>query len=450
MKRFFTKIHLWLSIPFGIIITIMCITGGLLIFETEILQITNPQRYYVEKIKENQLPLERLIPVVKNQLPDTIVISSITVPCEANRNYSFAIEGLAHGAVMADPYTGKIREIVLSSDEGFFSTVRRLHRWFLFETKRGEFSFGKLITGTSTLVFFFILLTGIIIWIPKTLKSLKNRLSIHLNKGLFRFWYDLHIAGGIYVAVFLIAFCLTGLTWSFGWYRTGFYKMFGVENIQNSGHGNHSIQKSTNERNEAPRRKKSEFQLHADASQNQTGSPVNKKNDININERIDEQRDKHGSNDNRLTKEYHDNDENNNRATMNEDEGRVERVANYSSYYIICDKLLTDLKRKNPGFRNITIQDSVVMVSNKNNRNTRAFDKYSFNSSTGEITGITYYDQTSDKASTLRGWIYLIHVGSWGGITTRILSLIACLIGASLPLTGYYFYLKKKFKQRAK
>lgn len=38
MKKFFAKIHLWLSIPFGIIIAIVCLTGAILVFETEILE----------------------------------------------------------------------------------------------------------------------------------------------------------------------------------------------------------------------------------------------------------------------------------------------------------------------------------------------------------------------------------------------------------------------------
>ena len=38
MRKFFAKVHLWLSIPFGIIIAIVCLTGAILVFETEILE----------------------------------------------------------------------------------------------------------------------------------------------------------------------------------------------------------------------------------------------------------------------------------------------------------------------------------------------------------------------------------------------------------------------------
>ena len=65
----------------------------------------------------------------------------------------------------------------------------------------------------------------------------------HLGKGWRRFWYDLHVAGGMYTLIFLLAMALTGLTWSFSWYRTGFYKVFGVETMQ--GGGGHGAQAQT-------------------------------------------------------------------------------------------------------------------------------------------------------------------------------------------------------------
>ena len=33
MKKTFRKIHLWLSVPFGLIISIICLTGAALVFE---------------------------------------------------------------------------------------------------------------------------------------------------------------------------------------------------------------------------------------------------------------------------------------------------------------------------------------------------------------------------------------------------------------------------------
>ena len=36
MRKLFAKIHLWLSIPLGILISIICLTGAILVFEQEI------------------------------------------------------------------------------------------------------------------------------------------------------------------------------------------------------------------------------------------------------------------------------------------------------------------------------------------------------------------------------------------------------------------------------
>ena len=48
----------------------------------------------------------------------------------------------------------------------------------------------------------------------------------------------------MYALLLLAVMALTGLTWSFGWYRTGFYSLFGAETrAQQSSHGDSSPQR---------------------------------------------------------------------------------------------------------------------------------------------------------------------------------------------------------------
>lgn len=42
MRKFFSRIHLWLSIPFGLILSVVCLTGALLVFEDDITQLITP------------------------------------------------------------------------------------------------------------------------------------------------------------------------------------------------------------------------------------------------------------------------------------------------------------------------------------------------------------------------------------------------------------------------
>ena len=47
----------------------------------------------------------------------------------------------------------------------------------------GGIFWGKMIVGTATLMFVFVLISGIVIWWPRTKKALKNSLKIVSGKG---------------------------------------------------------------------------------------------------------------------------------------------------------------------------------------------------------------------------------------------------------------------------
>lgn len=49
MKKAFRKIHLWLSVPFGLIITVICFSGAALVFEDEVMELCRRDLYYVER-----------------------------------------------------------------------------------------------------------------------------------------------------------------------------------------------------------------------------------------------------------------------------------------------------------------------------------------------------------------------------------------------------------------
>ena len=46
------------------------------------------------------------------------------------------------------------------------------------------------------------------------------------------FIWDLHAVVGTWVVIFYLILACTGLTWSYGWWRDGMYKVLGVERPQ--------------------------------------------------------------------------------------------------------------------------------------------------------------------------------------------------------------------------
>lgn len=381
MRKIFRNIHLWLSVPFGILITLICFSGAALVFEKEVMELCHRELYFVKKVEAAPLPMEQLMTKVAATLPDSVSVTGVNISSDPERAYQVTLSKPRRASMYVDQYTGEITGKYERAP--FFNFMFRMHRWLLDSMKQdGGIFWGKMIVGTSTLMFVFVLISGVVVWWPRTRKALKNSLKIVANKGWRRFWYDLHVAGGMYALVFLLAMALTGLTWSFQWYRTGFYKTFGVEVQPSMGHGN--------------------------AAANATA--------------------KGGKRDGKP-------------------DGREGRGAHRYSPYTNWQQVYEQLAEANPDYKQISVSDGSASVAVPRFGNQRGTDRYKFNPRNGEITETTLYKDL-DNSGKIRGWIYSVHVGSWGGMLTRILTFVAALIGASLPLTGYYLWIRKKIKRR--
>ena len=77
----------------------------------------------------------------------------------------------------------------------------------------------------------------------------------------------------------------------------------------------------------------------------------------------------------------------------------------------------------------------------------RRIDRATFDPRSGRLAEITRYEETP-RQQRLRGWFYAFHTGTWGGIWTKILYSLAALIGASLPLTGYWLWWRRCMNKR--
>lgn len=228
MRKLFAKLHLWLSLPLGIIISIICLSGAALVFERDITQALQRSLYTVVPPSEDVQPLSpsQLATHIQAQVSDSLHLSSLLLSANPHETAFASFRETGRKQLSVNPYTGEV--LGWTQSYPFFQTMRKLHRWLLDPpASKGEKSVGKIIVGITTLVMVFILISGLIIWIPRTRKALKNRLSVSCTKGWHRFWYDSHVAIGFYSTLFLLVMALTGLTWSFGWYRTAAYSLFG-------------------------------------------------------------------------------------------------------------------------------------------------------------------------------------------------------------------------------
>lgn len=448
MKKIFHKIHLWLSIPLGIIITIICLSGAILVFQDEVNEWKYPEKYFTKGISDNPMPIGRLVKIVNLKLEDNS-ISSVQISNDPSRNYVMGLKEGNRASVYVDPYTGEITG-KSQRGEGFFSVILRLHRWLLGDSK----SIGKPIVGYTTLFFVIILITGVVIWWPKDKKQFKRNLLINTRSGKKRFWMDLHVSGGIYLATGLLVLSLTGLYYSFDWYRKGLYGVLGIEMTdfhnqrqqggqeQHKGNNPHYEKPETNlqdhphERGHNPNYTGKHY---TDNPRNREGKPPKGEGrplDFQGSIRSDANpgQDRTAENENKQNR-------------SEKPEYTEDAPQRKSGNMFTWQTVFNELKEKNPDSKTITIQNgSASVAQNFTFGNSRASDRYAFDNETGEITNVQLY-KDQDGSTKVRGWIYSLHVGSWGGLFSKILTCIVSLIGASLPATGYYIYFVKRRKK---
>ena len=221
MNKTFKKnigfLHLWLGLASGLIVFIVALTGSILVFEEEIDTFINPEFYKVSTIGTKKLPVDVYVTQIKEHYkieeldriqtyedPERSVIVSGTDSNKKDQIFS------------VDPYTGKVLAAIPEKGR-FFSVVLDLHRHLIL----GEV--GKFITGCSCFIFVFMLLSGLVLWWPKKMKNLKQRLTVKWGASFKRVNWDFHSTFGFYTFLVLLLISLTGLTWSFKWFESGIY-----------------------------------------------------------------------------------------------------------------------------------------------------------------------------------------------------------------------------------
>ena len=238
MRKICLKIHRWLGLALGVIISVICLTGAVIVFQDEIKEAINADIRHVEdKGDGHYLTDEELIDAIRRHANKELTLTSIQMPSNADEPAYAQFAERGHQKLAVNPYTGEL--IGWEKESTVVNTAKQLHRYLLnvpSEPHEGM-SAGRFIVGTTAICMTLILLTGIVIWWPHSRKMLKNRLKVSTGKGFRRFVYDSHVSLGIYGVVFLLLMSLTGPSWSFHWYRQGAMTVLGgdVRNMEHHG-----------------------------------------------------------------------------------------------------------------------------------------------------------------------------------------------------------------------
>lgn len=241
IRKFLNDIHLWAGLISGLILLVVCFTGTIYVYNTEIREWGASHLYQVSvPAGQGPLSVEDILKKGEGLVQGTI--TGVKIPYDADRSYQ--ITAKAEGdksrfgtTYFFNPYTGNF----LGDSKGenaaaeFMGTLFSLHRWLLLDKiEEPIFSglenrtLGSYITGTATILFTIGVLTGLVIWVPRKAKYWRQGLKIKFNANWKRINHDLHNTLAIYSAIILFLMGVTGPFWSFPWYREALQKSLGT------------------------------------------------------------------------------------------------------------------------------------------------------------------------------------------------------------------------------
>jgi len=372
VRNLINDIHLWLGLISGIVLFVVCLTGTILAFDTELVYFFDKKDHFSEKTSE-KIPYQEII---SNLEADNSVVKDFIFFQDEKQNLQFTVLSEAEAnsgkpargkSIQINPFTGEEIQTV-GNTKAFLHSVEELHRYLFLDTK-----IGRPIVGVSTIIFIILCISGFVLWMPKKIKQFKRwkpwkqGFTIKTKANWKRVNYDIHNTLGFYALVPLLMMGLTGLLWSFQWYYNGLETVLG------------------------DKLGKSRFD---------TTLPINS-----------------------------------NRNSMAEIDFNllIQQTDSILPYENAVTRITLPLK-----------ENETVMVRKKEDSFLAydAADKLQFNPYTYALVSKTLFkdEPTGSKiASLIRG----IHVGSFVGLSGKIIYFLCCLIATSLPVTGVIIWINK-------
>ena len=213
----------------GIIVFIVCITGA--IWALNIYGWVDKDKFADIEIKSDSaswLKPSRLAEIAQDMIG--VTPTYVSYYKDAPVRVGTYARG-SRASVLLNPYDGKIIEgqdlktnqtRPKKNEFNFWNFIRQGHRalWLPWEI-------GRPLVNYATLAFVLVLISGLIIWFPKTKKAAKSRLWFNWKEKTptKRKIFDMHSVLGFYFCFVLLAISFSGMVWGINWWSEGLYKV---------------------------------------------------------------------------------------------------------------------------------------------------------------------------------------------------------------------------------
>lgn len=219
IKAALHQIHSIAGLVLALLLALIALTGAIMSFEDEIGDYLNSGIIQVAPRQAPALMPDELVARLKAG-QDLGKVSAVTLssdPAAVRVRFARDEQGARPTSLYVDPYDARV--LGAPRGEEFFATVRRLHRWLLIPGDAK--GWGRQITGIAALCLIVMLISGLVLRWPRRAGSVKMWLKPNLGlsgRGLHR---SLHAVIGTWVLPVYLVMTLTGLWYSFDWYKDG-------------------------------------------------------------------------------------------------------------------------------------------------------------------------------------------------------------------------------------
>ena len=238
------RLHLWVGLFAAPALAVLACSGLVILYSQPLDTWLNSDLFVVTQGPET-VPLDKQVAVAQQRVGADYTLDAVTPPAAPGR--STRIDFLPPDAaeypagetnvtqVFVDPSTGRYLG-QRSELSGLVGWANQLHRMFGNDGPKVQLpSLGHLIAPSTypdatipvgvgnlwmelTAVWILVLLaSGIYLWWPRAIEAAKPLVKIRWSKGGRTRWRDVHSLCGVVIAVILICYILSGLTWSRYW-----------------------------------------------------------------------------------------------------------------------------------------------------------------------------------------------------------------------------------------
>ncbi|WP_425236391.1 PepSY-associated TM helix domain-containing protein [Ulvibacterium sp.] len=210
-KKIIHNLHLYVGLIIGLLFFIIALSGALYAWDVEI-----SHKIYKQNVASQDVPF---VPVSKlrTELAQEFPKGDFRAVTFQGKSSAAKVLVYAPGTyyyAFMNPYTGEIQHLQ-NMKEGWLNHLKSLHRNLLL----GDV--GRVIVHWVTLLSFFMILTGLILWWPQRKSRRKYHFTINLKSRPVKLNYDLHNVLGFYASWIGVFIILTGVFWGFEPIRNG-------------------------------------------------------------------------------------------------------------------------------------------------------------------------------------------------------------------------------------